>query len=42
MNRVGLEEGSMEMLGLRVDAAVIVDATRKNAMFSSLSLAQSS
>jgi hypothetical protein len=42
MTRVGLEEGSMEMLGLRVDAAVIVDATRKNAMFSSLSLAQSS
>jgi hypothetical protein len=42
MATIGIEEGSMETLGVRVDAAIIVDATRKNARFSSLSLAQSS
>jgi hypothetical protein len=41
MTRVGLEEGSMEMLTVRVGAAVVVDATRKSARFSSLSVAES-
>jgi hypothetical protein len=42
MARVGLEDGSMETLDVRVDAAIIVDATRISARFSSLSLARSS
>ena len=41
MTRVGLEEGSMETLTVRIDAAVVVDATRKSARFSSLSVAES-
>jgi hypothetical protein len=41
MTRVGLEEGSMETLTVRVDAAVVVDATRKSARFSTLSVAES-
>ena len=42
MATIGIEEGSMETLGVRAGAAIVVDATRKNARFSSLSLAQSS
>jgi len=42
MTRIGIEEGSMKTLSTRIDASVVVDATRKDAMFSSLSLAQSS
>jgi hypothetical protein len=42
MTMVGLEEGSTETLDVRVDAAIIVDATRISARFSSLSLAQPS
>jgi hypothetical protein len=42
MTRIGIEEGSMKTLSIRSDAAVVLDETRKNAMLSSLSLAQSS
>ena len=42
MATIGIEEGSMETLGVRAGAAIVVDATRKNARFSSLSLAKSS
>jgi len=31
MAMVGLEEGSMETLDVRVDAAIILDASRKSA-----------
>jgi hypothetical protein len=40
MTRVGLEEGSMETLSARADAAIILDASRKDARFSSLSVAE--
>jgi hypothetical protein len=40
--RIGLEEGSIDMLDVRVDAAIIAEATRKSARFSKLSFAASS
>lgn len=41
MAMVGLEEGSTETLDVRVDAAIILDASRKSARSSCSSLAQS-